>query len=282
VHTSSTANGAGDLVLRVFNIATGIWSTAPQAPTGVGNRPFGGDDHVAVQLVGNDVYAFFGVADGGDDRAVAYQKYSGPGASGAWSPSATVLSASGRCNLDRIVTVGPGTPANRVLAVVAAGDNPNDGSPIDLEWWAIPLGPAVFSTFGNGCSGSGGQPWLDAHPGETPVLGQNLDLQFSWLPANQVNVVLAILGLSNTIWPPFPLPLPLEVFGMTDCRLYVSFDFTGLLIGQNGECNWTIPIPNNPAITGSIFYVQGFVADIGINPAGVVASNGGTILIGSH
>lgn len=56
----------------------------------------------------------------------------------------------------------------------------------------------------------------------------------------------------------------------------------GLLIGQNGECNWTIPIPNNPTITGSLFYVQGFVADIGINPAGVVVSNGGAVLIGSH
>ncbi|HZN38535.1 MAG TPA: hypothetical protein VFD82_07005 [Planctomycetota bacterium] len=283
VHTDSTANGAGNLVLRVFNIATETWSTATAPPGGVGNRPFGGDDHVAVQLIGNDLYAFFCVGDNGDDRAVAYHKYMGPGASGTWNPSATVLSGSGRCNLDRIITVGPGTPANRILAVVAAGDNPNQGSPIDLEWWGGPVGPSgAFSTFGEGCPGSGGRPRIDALPDEKPIVGQGLDLQFTSLPLTEFSPILAIIGFSNTVWPPLPLPLPLAVFGMTDCRLYVSFDFSGLLIGQNGECNWTIAIPNNPAVAGSQFYVQGLIADIGTNPAGVVVSNGGTVLVGTH
>ncbi|HEX6810800.1 MAG TPA: hypothetical protein VF384_04170 [Planctomycetota bacterium] len=135
VHTDSTTNGAGNLKLRVFHIASEIWTNGANPPTGEGNRPFGGDDHTPVQLIGNDLYVFFTLADGGEDRAVAFLEYTGPGAAGTWDSSPTLHSGSGRCNLDRIVTVGPGTPANRVLAIVAAGDNPNSGGPIDLEWW---------------------------------------------------------------------------------------------------------------------------------------------------
>jgi len=283
LHTNSTTNGAGDLRLRVFDIATETWMTGTQPPSGAGNRPFGGDDHTPVQLIGSDLYVFFTVADGGEDRAVAYLKYSGPGASGTWSSSAVRLSASGRCNLDRIVTVGPGTPADSILAVVAAGDNPNEGSPIDLEWWDEPLGPlATFATFGAGCPGSAGVPQIAALPGETPILGQDLDLQFTSLPLAAVNPVLAIFGFSNTTWPPLPLPLPLAVIGMPGCTGYVSFDFSLLLTGQNGVCDWTIAIPNNPAIAGLPFYVQGFVSDIGVNPAGLVATNAGAGVIGTH
>ncbi|HZN38537.1 MAG TPA: hypothetical protein VFD82_07015 [Planctomycetota bacterium] len=283
VHTNSTTNGAGDLVLQVFNIATETWSTAPAPPSGVGNRPFGGDDHAAVQLIGNDLYVYFTLADGGEDRAVAYQKYTGPGEAGTWRSSATRLSDSGRCNLDRIVTVGPGTPADRILALVAAGDNPNAGSPIDIEWWDEPLGPlGSFDTFGAGCPGSAGVPLLDALPGERPILGQGFDLQFSSLPLTPFNAVFAIFGFSDTVWPPFTLPLPLAVIGMPGCTAYVSLDLTFLLAGQNGVCNWTIPIPSDPALTGLRFFVQGLGQDIGANPAGIVASNAGAGLVGTH
>jgi hypothetical protein len=283
VHTNSTTNGAGDLVLRVFDIATETWSTAPAPPSGFGNRPFGGDDHAAIQLIGNDLYVYFTLADGGEDRAVAYHHYTGPGASGTWRPRATRLSASGRCNLDRIVTVGPGTSADRILALVAAGDNPNAASPIDIEWWDEPLGPlGSFGTFGIGCPGSAGVPLLDALPGERPILGQDLDLQFSSLPMTPFNPVFAMFGFSNTIWPPLTLPLPLAVIGMPGCTGYVSLDLSFLLTSQNGACTWTIPIANNPALAGLQFFVQGLVLDIGVNPAGLVASNAGAGLVGTH
>ena len=283
VHTNSTVNGAGDLELRVFDVASQTWSTAPAPPSGFGNRPFGGDDHAAVQLIGNDLYVFFTLADGGEDRAVAYHLYSGPGASGSWRNSATRISASGRCNLDRIVTVGPGTPADRILALVAAGDNPNPGSPIDIEWWEQPLGPlGSFSTFGVGCPGSAGLPLLDAFPGERPMLGQSLDLQFSSLPSTPFNAVFAMFGFSNTLWSPLTLPLPLAVIGMPGCTGYVSLDLSFVLTGQNGTCTWTIPIPNNQGLTGLPFYVQGLVLDIGVNPAGLIATNAGAGYVGTH
>ncbi|HEX6812620.1 MAG TPA: hypothetical protein VF384_13420 [Planctomycetota bacterium] len=283
VHTNSTTNGAGDFVLRVFDIASQTWSTATPPPAGVGNRPFGGDDHAAVQLVGNDVYVFFAISDVGEDRAVAYHKYTGPGTTGTWNSGATRLSASGRCNLDRIVTVGPGTPANRVLAVVAAGDNPNAGSPIDLEFWDEPLGPeATFGSFGAGCAGSSGVPALGAIAGSRPVLGHNMAMQFSSLPPGPLNVVLAIFGLSDTQWPPFPLPLPLDAIGMPGCMAYVSLDFWFALTGQDTVCNWTIGIPNEPSLAGFQFYVQGLALDIGTNPAGVTASNAAAARLGTH
>jgi hypothetical protein len=62
----------------------------------------------------------------------------------------------------------------------------------------------------------------------------------------------------------------------------VSLDLSFLLAGQNGVCNWTIPIPNNPAVTGSHFFVQGLVLDVGVNPAGLVASNAGAGIVGTH
>ncbi|HEX6812621.1 MAG TPA: hypothetical protein VF384_13425 [Planctomycetota bacterium] len=283
VHTDSTINGAGNLVLRVFDIATGTWSTGTAPPSGVGNRPFGGDDHAPIQLIGNDLYVFFTLADGGEDRAVAYHKYTGPGASGSWSSSATALSDSGRCNLDRIVTVGPGTPADRILAVVAAGDNPNHSSPIDLEWWDEPLGPtATFAPFGTGCLGSGGVPSLTAPPGERPILGQDLDLQFTSLAPFPINPVFATLGFSNTVWPPFSLPLPLAVLGMPGCNAYVSLEIWALLTSVNGACNWTIPIPNHQSLAGVRFYVQGLVPDVDVNPLGLVTTNGGAGRIGTQ
>ncbi|HEX6812624.1 MAG TPA: hypothetical protein VF384_13440 [Planctomycetota bacterium] len=283
VHTNSTTNGDGDLVLCVFDIATETWSTGTPPPSGFGNRPFGGDDHAPIQLIDNDLYVFFTLADGGEDRAVAYHKYSGPGASGTWSATATLLSASGRCNLDRIATVGPGTPADRILAVVAAGDNPNESGPIDIEWWDEPVGTfATFHTFGAGCPGSAGVPSLVALPGERPTFGQNLDLEFGALPSGPINAVLAIFGFSNTSWPPLSLPLPLDAIGMPGCTGYVSLDLSFVLTGQNGACPWTIAIPSVPALSGLQFYVQGLVLDVGVNPMGFVATNAGAGLVGSR
>ena len=133
-----------------------------------------------------------------------------------------------------------------------------------------------------GCPGSAGVPLLDALAGERPILGQGLDLQFTSLPLTPSNPVLAIFGFSATVWPPLTLPVPLAAIGMPGCTGYVSLDLSFVLASQNGVCNWTIQIPNNPALTGLQFYVQGLVLDIGVNPAGLVASNAGAALVGTH
>jgi hypothetical protein len=72
------------------------------------------------------------------------------------------------------------------------------------------------------------------------------------------------------------------VIGMPGCTGYVSLDLSFLLTSQNGACTWTIPIANNPALAGLQFFVQGLVLDIGVNPAGLVASNAGAGLVGTH
>ena len=70
--------------------------------------------------------------------------------------------------------------------------------------------------------------------------------------------------------------------GLPGCTGYVSLDLSFVLASQSGVCDWTIPIPNNPSITGFQFFVQGFVLDPGVNPAGLVASNAGAAVVGTH
>jgi hypothetical protein len=94
--------------------------------------------------------------------------------------------------------------------------------------------------------------------------------------------VFAMFGFSNTLWSPLTLPLPLAVIGMPGCTGYVSLDLSFVLTGQNGTCTWTIPIPNNQGLTGLPFYVQGLVLDIGVNPAGLIATNAGAGYVGTH
>ena len=65
-------------------------------------------------------------------------------------------------------------------------------------------------------------------------------------------------------------------------RMRTRLDVCAALLITTGVCNWTIPIPNNPAVTGLHFFVQGLVLDVGVNPAGLVASNAGAGIVGTH
>jgi hypothetical protein len=150
-HTNSITNGAGDVLLRCFTIGSETWASCTTPPAGVGNRPFGGDDHLAVQLLNNGRLAcYFTGQSNGEDRQVDYLIYSGNGTGGTWETNATHLSPPRLSNLDRITTVGPGTTPDRLLAFAASGDEPNVSSTVDIEWWdELIVDPhPVFSRFG--------------------------------------------------------------------------------------------------------------------------------------
>lgn len=135
-HTNSVTNGAGDVLLRAFSISGETWASCTTPPSGAGNRPFGGDDHIAVQLLdGGRLACYFTVVSNGEDRQVGYLLYSGGGTGGTWETNASHLSAPRLSNLDRITTVGPGAEPDRLLAFVASGDEPNTSSTVDIEWW---------------------------------------------------------------------------------------------------------------------------------------------------
>jgi hypothetical protein len=133
--TNSITNGAGDVQLRAFSTGSETWAACTAAPTGVGNRPFGGDDHLAVQLLNSGrIACYFTGQVNGEDRHVDYLIYSG-GTGGTWETNATHLSPPRLSNLDRIHTLGPGPTPDRLLAFVASGDEPNASSTVDMEWW---------------------------------------------------------------------------------------------------------------------------------------------------
>lgn len=135
-HTNSVTNGAGDVLLRCFTIGSETWATCTTPPSGAGNRPFGGDDHLAVQLLSQGrIACYFTVLSNGEDRQVGYLLYSGGGTGGTWETNATHISPPRLSNLDRITTVGPGATPDRLLAFVASGDEPNVSSTVDIEWW---------------------------------------------------------------------------------------------------------------------------------------------------
>ena len=78
----------------------------------------------------------------------------------------------------------------------------------------------VFA-FGTACVGSRGfAPLLGA--AQNATRGQSFPVEVHNVPPG--TVAIGILGLSNTAYGPFQLPLALRPFGGGDCQLNVSMD----------------------------------------------------------
>ncbi len=135
-----------------------------------------------------------------------------------------------------------------------------------------------YSVFGNGCPGSNGTPSL-SNLG-IPILGQTFSVQIDNLP-NTGEPVIGLLGLSNTAFSPYDLPLDLTFTGMAGCSLYTSIHKTKALTKVGTSAIWSTMVPNEPALVDAVFYQQVFVHDRGINFLGACMSNAGTGTIGN-
>ena len=136
---------------------------------------------------------------------------------------------------------------------------------------------ADYRSFGAGCLGSNGVPALSG--AGVPRLGSSFTANVTNLEPNATSALMA-LGLSNEVAPFGPLPLNLTFAGLTGCNLYVSMEAAFPFQAAGGSGSWTLNIPTNPALFGARLFLQAFSLDPGHNPASLVLSNAGSVLIG--
>jgi hypothetical protein len=108
---------------------------------------------------------------------------------------------------------------------------------------------------------------------DRPILGQSFDVIFDGIPAGVTNIAW-LLGFTQT-------SLPLGSFGAPGCALLHSNDLSwvGAQV-TSGPVVGTLFVGNDPALVGLSIQSQGVALVPGINPLGLVVSNGLTINIG--
>jgi len=142
----------------------------------------------------------------------------------------------------------------------------------------IAFDKAASQTFGTGCTGSVGKPFLVLRSGR-PALGTNVQIELYNIP----NTTLAFLalGASRTTWLSQPLPYDLTVFGMPGCSAFVSFDDFLPTTNLGGVALLAFPLPNVGGLLGLQVYMQGFVSDPGAaNAAQATVGNALGMLFG--
>ncbi|HEX5051587.1 MAG TPA: hypothetical protein VFZ65_07445 [Planctomycetota bacterium] len=132
--------------------------------------------------------------------------------------------------------------------------------------------------FGQGCAGSGGfVPAIGTS--NAPLINTNdFSLEVSDTFGPTAAIVLA--DFSNTTWAGGPLPFPLG----SGCDLLVglgasAFQLVATSGAGSGMASQTVPIPNDPGLTGLVFYSQWGVFDPAAGSVFGVAMSAGLSII---
>lgn len=144
--------------------------------------------------------------------------------------------------------------------------------PSDTFVYATP-NPASVTAYGSGCPGSIGTPALANAPYSLPWLGDTLTMQVGNL-APTAPVAMFATGFVPTA------PRDLGIFGMPGCNgllVPIPIDFE---LAAGGLASWSTVIPNLSVLTGAHLYQQVFVIEPGVNPTGVIVSNGSDMVVG--
>ncbi|MCC6669951.1 MAG: hypothetical protein IT458_02740 [Planctomycetes bacterium] len=121
-----------------------------------------------------------------------------------------------------------------------------------------------FATFGTSCAGTTG---LSSHTGVAPkgypFSGDTWTLRLTNARPNTGAALY--VGVSNTTWNAFPLPLNLGFIGINNCFLRVSVDINiATTTNASGVGQLTFPTPpNDPGLIGASLYSQWAYIDIG-------------------
>jgi len=163
--------------------------------------------------------------------------------------------------------------------MVLTGGQRSNG-PSDETWlFGPPAFQSRFDLFGAGC-GVLPQLALRASTGSLPRSGGKFVMSTTHAPtATKVGVFA--LGVSQLRISGFYLPLPLDSIGMPGCHLYQSMEVTQMFALSAGSGSLTLPVPSQPGLIGRRMFAQVFVPAPLANRAGVLASNGGAITIGT-
>lgn len=138
------------------------------------------------------------------------------------------------------------------------------------DTWELTSTSSFASPYGVGC---GAPPLsLQAIPLFPPRIGGTAGANVTQVPAG---FAVMALGWNQQVLGPLPLPLSLAGMGMPGCYLLHSAEVFGL--DATGGGTWSpflLGIPDFPALIGQHIYLQAFALAPGVNPTGVVASNG--------
>lgn len=155
-----------------------------------------------------------------------------------------------------------------------------------LSLVALPGQNAAQSSYlvlGGGCMGSNGLvPQWTVRPFEVPLLGTTLVGEFRGLPGN--TLVIGFAGLSAQITTyGTPLPFPLAPLGAPGCSVDVDPFVTAVLFANGqGDAQWGLGLPANPAFLNVDLFQQGMVLDPAANALGVTTTNSGRGVIGER
>lgn len=144
--------------------------------------------------------------------------------------------------------------------------------------FAVIANAATSTSFGMGCPGPNGVPTLTAQ--NTPRLGTTHSLLLSNLPTGLLSLPMGCIGFDNTQWNNIPLPASLDPLGFTGCTALLAPEGTYVLQNTLGSATWQVPVPFLPAFSGLTFHAQAAVLAPGVNPGGIVFTNGVTSVIG--
>lgn len=128
---------------------------------------------------------------------------------------------------------------------------------------------AAKTSYGTGCLGLGHD--ADARP----RTGTTIQLTTDSMPAG-TGFGVTVLSLTQ-INP----GTNLTSLGLTGCFLYVNVDIVESWVPVAGIGQSPFPIPNNTSLAGIQFMTQGAVFASGINPAGMLSSNGLLLTVGN-
>lgn len=141
--------------------------------------------------------------------------------------------------------------------------------------------PASITVFGSSCAGINGAPSLTVVEGRGPWLGEDAKLVLTDLPTALFAPAFGIVGTTRGSWAGTPIPFELGRLGAPGCVLQVAVLDALLLPRSSGRAaTWRIHIPDQPALVGTAFGIQGLAFDLLANPLGVVLTNAANLRIG--
>jgi hypothetical protein len=135
--------------------------------------------------------------------------------------------------------------------------------------------PAAVTNMGPACAGSAASQASLAAVTAGPWMGEDLDLLIGGGPSGSVPVS-GVIGFDSSTWAGVQLPLDLTFFGVTSCTLQVALD----VVEAVSTPTWTVGIPNSPVVIGQRAYLQAFKFAPGVNPLGLVPTNGLSLTVG--
>ena len=148
------------------------------------------------------------------------------------------------------------------------------GNPIlvrgDTQTFSIRV-PGSYVQQGTSCPGGAGLPVLFEPNAQAtgPMIGQTSTIVVSPV----FDQTFYVFGFSNTLDGSTTLPCSLLPYGMPGCSLYVSREAVTSSFPILGTSTLAVSIPYNPFLVGTVFYVQAFPVEFGINPMGFLATN---------